>query len=116
MVIAEAIAAMTAIVIPTRILMSSGFLSLPPLLRRLWTRLNSFRKLSKTDFVDFLDGRLIERSLLMFNTVAYAGLQEAEEKDPVAPEGNPETGEESPAGCSLKLMWSRSYCSANSPM
>jgi len=30
----------------------------------------------------------------MFNNVEHAGLQEAEEKNPVAPEGSPETAKE----------------------
>ena len=32
----------------------------------------------------------VDPVVLMFNTVEHAGLQEVEEKDPVAPEGRPE--------------------------
>ena len=33
----------------------------------------------------------VDAVVLMFNTVEHVGLQEAEEKDPVTPGGNPET-------------------------
>jgi hypothetical protein len=36
----------------------------------------------------------IDRLVLIFNTVEHAGVQEVEEKDPLAPEGRPETPKE----------------------
>jgi hypothetical protein len=33
----------------------------------------------------------VDPVVTMFNTVEHDGLQEADEKDPVAPEGSPET-------------------------
>ena len=33
----------------------------------------------------------VDPLILIFNTVEHAGLQEGEEKDPVAPDGSPET-------------------------
>jgi len=49
----------------------------------------------------------VDPVVFMFNTVEHAGLQEVEEKDPVAPEGSPETVKELPEWYP-KPMWQRS--------